>query len=265
MMDALSRLLSLHPVRAALDIRCLRAAMEPAACGLASGGGALSLHPRGSGAAATGGGRALLLEAGDLVVLTRGAAHDLFIAPASSVARLGVAAPVQLNVNDEEAGGAQPRCRISSVDNSISMPRIPTPWRRRCRKSCWCGAGCCRKGWPAHPGHLLRNECGGADGRGELRAGAQAVVAGLAAALFGLRAWLARGGPRRVAGAAGASRPASCHAGHAGCSAAGWTLPRLATLCHMSRATFVRRFQEVGGTTPGEPCSSCAWRALRSY
>jgi AraC family transcriptional activator of mtrCDE len=65
--------------------------MEPAACGLASGVAPYHFILEGRAQLQLPAGEALLLEAGDLVVLTRGAAHDLFIAPAShpGQARLG--------------------------------------------------------------------------------------------------------------------------------------------------------------------------------
>ncbi|MFS2117753.1 helix-turn-helix domain-containing protein, partial [Herbaspirillum frisingense] len=68
-----------------------------------------------------------------------------------------------------------------------------------------------------------------------------------------LRAWLARGGPQPGLLAL-LAHPVLQSAMQAMLESPqeDWPLPRLAGLCHMSRATFVRRFQEVGGTTPGE-------------
>lgn len=258
-MDALSRLLSLHPVRAALDIRC-RFGQPWNLPHVALPAGVAPYHfiLEGRAQLQLAEGEPLLLEAGDLVVLTRGAAHDLFIAPVGEAiaARPGVtAAPVQLNVNDEDAGGAQPlsdflcgQFHFDAPYSNALVQALPEVLLVRGQQL--------PQGDGLHTlATLLRNECGGADGRGELRAGAQAVVAGLAAALFGLalRAWLAQGGPQPGLLAL-LAHPGLQHAMQAMLDAPqqDWTLPRLAALCHMSRATFVRRFQEVGGTTPGE-------------
>lgn len=258
-MDALSRLLSLHPVRAALDIRCrfgqpwnLPHAALPAGVApyhfILEGRAQLQLAT----------GAALPLEAGDLVVLTRGAAHDLFIAPAAEAigARLDVtAAPVRLHVNDDVVGGAQAlsdflcgQFHFDAPHSNALVQALPEVLLVR-------GALLPEGDGLRTLATLLRSECGGADGRGELRAGAQAVVAGLAAALFGLalRAWLAQGGPQPGLLAL-LAHPGLQPAMQAMLEAPqqDWTLPRLAALCHLSRATFVRRFQAVGNTTPGE-------------
>jgi AraC family transcriptional activator of mtrCDE len=88
-----------------------------------------------------------------------------------------------------------------------------------------------------------------------MRAGAGAVVASLASALFALvmRAWLEQAAavpglfallaqPRLQPGLqAMLAQPAQP-----------WSLEQLARLCHMSRATFARLFREAAGATPGE-------------
>lgn len=258
-MDALSRLLSLHPVRAALDIRCRfgqpwnlpHDALPPGVAPyhfILEGRAQLQLRT----------GDILPLEAGDLVVLTRGSAHDLFVAPAGEAitARQDVtAAPVRLHVNDEEAGGAQPlsdflcgQFHFDAPHSNALVQALPEVLLVR-------GTLLPEGDGLRTLATLLRSECGGADGRGALRAGAQAVVAGLAAALFGLalRAWLAQGGPQPGLLAL-LAHPGLQYAMQAMLDAPqqDWTLPGLAALCHMSRATFVRRFQKVGGATPGE-------------
>ncbi|MBG7621822.1 cupin domain-containing protein, partial [Herbaspirillum sp. AP02] len=261
-MDALSRLLSLHPVRAGLDIRCRFGQPwnlpNPA---LPAGVAPYHFILEGQAQLQLPHGEPLTLQAGDLVILTRGAAHNLFIAPATpaaqaSAVRLGsTAAPVTLHVNDDQSGGSQPlsdflcgQFHFEAPQSNALMQALPELLLVRSAEL------------PEGDGlrtlaTLLRNECGGADGQGELRSGAQAVVAGLAAALFGLalRAWLARGGPQPGLLAL-LAHPVLQHAMQAMLASPqeDWPLPRLAGLCHMSRATFVRRFQEVGGATPGE-------------
>ncbi|ONN68304.1 AraC family transcriptional regulator [Herbaspirillum sp. VT-16-41] len=261
-MDALSRLLSLHPVRAGLDIRCRFGQPwdlpNPA---LPTGVAPYHFILEGQAQLQLPDSEALTLQAGDLVILTRGAAHHLSIAPATpatqaSPVRLGsTAAPVTLHVNDDQGGGSQPlsdflcgQFHFEAPHSNALMQALPELLLVRSAEL------------PEGDGlrtlaTLLRNECGGADGQGELRSGAQAVVAGLAAALFGLalRAWLARGGPQPGLLAL-LAHPVLQSAMQAMLESPqeDWPLPRLAGLCHMSRATFVRRFQEVGGTTPGE-------------
>ncbi|MCP1575545.1 AraC family transcriptional regulator [Herbaspirillum rubrisubalbicans] len=258
-MDALSRLLSLHPVRAGLDIRCRFGQPwhlpHPA---LPEGVAPYHFILEGRAQLQLAQGEPLALQAGDLVVLTRGAAHGIFTAPAAQAIapRQGVtAAPVRLHVNDDQGAGAQPlsdflcgQFHFEAPHSNALVQALPEVLLVR-------GAELPDGDGLRTLAALLRNECGGADGRGELRAGAQAVVAALAAALFGLaiRAWLAQGGPQPGLLAL-LAHPVLQEALQAMLEAPheDWSLPRLAALCHMSRATFVRRFQEVGGATPGE-------------
>ncbi len=258
-MDALSRLLSLHPVRAGLDIRCRFGQPwnlpHPA---LPEGVAPYHFILEGTAQLQLAQGEPMRLQAGDLVVLLRGAAHALFIAPAADAVevRLGVsAAPVRLHVNDDQAGGARPlsdflcgQFHFDAPHSGALMQALPEVLLVR-------GAALPDADGLRMLATLLRQECGGADGREAPRAGAQAVVSGLAAALFGLalRAWLAQGGPQPGLLAL-LAHPVLQGALQAMLEAlhADWSLPRLAALCHMSRATFVRRFQEVGGATPAE-------------
>lgn len=258
-MDALSRLLSLHPVRAALDIRCRFG--EP--WNLRHEALALGIAPyhfilEGRAWIAVAGQPPLELQAGDLVLFARGAAHGIYTAPpeaAVAVRIVDAAAPVRLHVNDAIVGGAQPvsdflcgQFHFTSPQSNALMQAMPEVVLVR--------------GAELPEGHglrtlamLLRDECGGADGGGALREGAQAVVAGLAAALFGLamRAWLGQGGPQpgllallahpRLQAAVQAMLDAPQDE---------WPLERLAEVCHLSRATFARQFRQVGGATPGD-------------
>jgi AraC family transcriptional activator of mtrCDE len=258
-MDALSRLLSLHPVRAALDIRCRFG--EP--WNLRNEALALGVAPyhfilEGRAWVEVAGQPPLALQAGDLVLFARGAAHGIYTAPperAAAVRVVDAAAPVQLHVNDVAAGGAQPvsdflcgQFHFESPHSNALMQAMPEVVLVR--------------GDELPEGHglrmlatLLRDECGGSDGSGALREGAQAVVAGLAAALFGLamRAWLGQGGPQPGLLAL-LAHPRLQRAVQAMLDAPQdeWPLERLAAACHLSRATFARQFREVGGATPGD-------------
>jgi AraC family transcriptional activator of mtrCDE len=262
--DALSRLLSLHPVHAALDIRC-RFGLPWSLPHDATVPGIAPYHLILEG-------RAVLelptlaplsLQAGDLVLLPRGAAHYLHAAAADdnvSPVRLAPAtasSPVTLRVNDPT--DAKPSATVVSDflcgqfrfdpgQSHALMQGLPEVMLVRSQ------------------GHadgerlrtlasLLRQECGGADGLAAVGEGAQAVVAGLASALFGLalRIWLRQDGltPGLLALLA---HPRLGRAVQAMLDdlQAEWTLESLAAVCHMSRASFARQFREQGATTPGE-------------
>lgn len=257
-MDALSRLLSLHPVRAALDIRCRfgepwRLPQASLPLGVAPYHFILAGRARLEAA----GQAPMALEAGDLVLFARGAAHCIYTAPPDEAVAVRVVdpqAPVRLHVNDGEGGGAQPlsdflcgQFHFEAPHSNALMQALPEVVLVR-------GAELPEGDGLRTLATLLRDECGGADGNGRLREGAQAVVAGLAAALFGLaiRAWLGQGGPQpgllallahpRLHGAVQSMLDAPQEE---------WPLERLAEACHMSRATFARQFRVTAGATPG--------------
>nr|WP_245200325.1 AraC family transcriptional regulator [Herbaspirillum sp. LeCh32-8] len=255
----MSRLLSLHPVRAALDIRCRFG--EP--WNLQHEARALGVAPyhfilEGQARLEVEGHPPMQLLPGDLVLFARGAAHCLHTASpeqASVVRVVDAASPVRLHVNGDAAGDGPAlsdflcgQFHFESPQSNALMQALPEVMLVR--------------GAELPDGHglrtlatLLRDECGGAHGDGGEREGAQAVVAGLAAALFGLaiRAWLGRGGPQPGLLAL-LAHPRLQHAVRAmlGASQEDWSLERLAEVSHLSRATFARQFREVGGATPGE-------------
>lgn len=258
-MDALSRLLSLHPVRAGLDMRCRFGQPwnlpHPA---LPERVAPYHFILEGTAQLQLGQGEPISLQAGDLVVLMRGAAHALFIAPAADAVQVRQAvsaAPVRLQVNDDQAGEARPLSDFLCGQFHFDAPHSATLMQALPEVLLVRGAALPEADGLRMLANLLRNECGGTDGRDASRAGAQAVVNGLAAALFGLvlRAWLAQGGPQPGLLALlahpvlQAALQAMLEALHED-----WSLQRLAALCHMSRATFLRRFQQVGGSTPAE-------------
>ncbi|MGO0791072.1 cupin domain-containing protein [Herbaspirillum seropedicae] len=260
-MDALSHLLFLHPVRAALDIRCrfgqpwhLQNAAQP------QGTAPYHFILEGQAQLQWGAGEPLALQAGDLVVLVRGAAHGLFTAPAAQAAAVRVAsttAPVALHVNGQSGEGGPALSDFLCGQFTFDAPHSHA-LMQALPDLLWI------RGAELPEGHglrtlatLLRDECGGSEGIDgiEARPGAQAVVASLAAALFGLavRAWLAQSGPTPGLLAL-LAHPLLHKAMQAMLEAPAedWSLPRLAALCHMSRATFIRRFAEVGASTPAQ-------------
>ncbi|NUU03739.1 cupin domain-containing protein [Herbaspirillum robiniae] len=258
-MDALSRLLSLHPVRAALDIRCRFG--EPWNLpheALAFGVAPYHFILEGRARLEVDGREPMQLQPGDLVLFTRGAAHVIYTAPPQDAVAVRVVDPgasLRLHINDEAGSGRRPvsdflcgQFHFESPQSNALMQALPEVVLVR--------------GAELPDGHglrvlatLLRDECGGADGSGQLREGAQAVVSGLAAALFGLaiRAWLGQGGPQPGLLAL-LAHPRLQRAVQAMLEAPQeeWPLERLAEACHMSRATFARQFREAGATTPGE-------------
>ncbi|WP_343586831.1 AraC family transcriptional regulator [Herbaspirillum sp.] len=258
-MDALSRLLSLHPVRAALDIRCRFG--EPWNLphqAQASGVGPYHFILEGRARLELEGRPPLGLQAGDLVLFAHGAAHAIYTAPpgaASAVRVVDPAAPVRLHVNGDAGGGGQPlsdflcgQFHFESPQSNALMQAMPEVVLVR-------GADLAEGHGLRMLATLLRDECGGIDGSGALREGAQAIVAGLASALFGLalRAWLEQGGPQPgLLALLGHPRLHKAVQAMLDAPQQEWSLERLAGVCHMSRATFARQFRAAGGATPGQ-------------
>lgn len=256
-MDALSRLLSLHPVHAALDIRCRfgepwHVAKDGAGAGIAP----YHFVLEGSAWLALAGQPPIALQAGDLVLLARGAAHSLYTAAPHAALPVQISsAPGAVSLHFNGAAQAPARtdflCGQFAFDaphSSILLQALPELVLVRAADS--------PESSSLHAlAALLRDECGGADGLGQVRDGAQAVVAGLASALFGLalRAWLRQEGPATGLLAL-LAHPRLHQAVQAMLAqpAQDWSLEGLAAVCHLSRASFARQFRQVAGVTPGE-------------
>lgn len=251
-MDALSRLLALHPVQTALDIRCHFGAPwvldHPAeAAGVApyhlivSGGGWLDMdgQPR------------VAVQAGDIVLFPHGAPHRL------------------------HTGGSQPLPPVQRAADGTDVVRVFENGGAGAVTDILCGrlefgaaghAGARNALLAALPELIHVRTAGRADFAGlqaliamlraeteTARPGAGAVVSQLASALFALllRAWLEQAAsmPGLFALLAEPRLQAALQAMLAE-PAKPWTLEELAGLCHMSRATFARVFQKAAGGTP---------------
>ncbi|KQW91546.1 AraC family transcriptional regulator [Massilia sp. Root418] len=251
-MDALSRLLSLHPVHTALDIRCHFGAPwmldHPAeAPGVApyhlivSGGGWLDMDGR----------QRIAVQAGDIVLFPHGAAHRLHTGAPQPLAPVQRAADAGGVVRVFENGG-------TGAVTDILCGRLEFGAAGQ--------AGAQHALLAALPDLIHVRTAGRADFAGlhaliamlraeteTVRPGAGAVVSQLASALFALlmRAWLEQAAampglfallaeprlqPALLAMLAEPDKP--------------WTLEQLAGRCHMSRATFARVFQKAAGGTP---------------
>ena len=230
-MDALSRLLSLHPIRTALDTRC-RAAAPWNVDHLAQSHGTAPYHLVVEGGAwlELAGQPPLRLRAGDMLVLPRGHAHTL-----------------RVGVDDGQADGALTdilcgQFHFGAAAANTLIGALPDVVLIR------------TDGGPEFAGlqalvPLLRDESSAT------RPGANAVVSHLASALFALilRAWLKQADavPGLFALLADARLAPALQAMLTTPEKA-WTMEQLAQLCHMSRSTFLRAFGKVAPATPGE-------------
>jgi len=248
-MDALSRLLSLHPVHTALDSRCRMTApwsiVHPSQAHAVA---PYHLIVEGTAWLAIEGQAPLELRAGDMLVLPRGHGHRL------SVGATTVANTVPPRVTPGE---------VARLTNTGEGPLTDI----LCGQFHFGGAAASLLGG-ALPDVLLIRTAGRAqfaglqalvtllrDEASEVRPGCDAVIAHLASALFSLilRAWLEQAdavpglfallSEQRLSQAFQAMLKEPEKA---------WSLEQLAQRSHMSRSTFVRVFRSVSGTTPGE-------------
>jgi len=227
-MDALSHLLSLYPVQTSLDTRC-RGTTPYSMDHVERGRGTAPYHLIVEGGAVlhVAGRSPLPLLAGDMLVLPHGPAHTLHI---GGNAADGASADVlcgQFHFGD--AAGTL----VSALPEVVLV--------RTAGKQEFLGLQALV--------NLLRDESVAA------RPGASAVVSHLASALLALilRAWLLQADtiPGLFALLAD-QRLAPVLQQMLTAPGKTWTLPQLAALCNMSRATFLRNFRKVSGGTPGE-------------
>lgn len=248
-MDALSRLLSLHPVQTALDTRC-RVAVPWSIDYLAQSYGVAPYHliVEGSAWLEVAGHEMVQLVAGDMLMLPRGHAHRLHTSTAGD-------APVMVSLASHG--------HVAQLGNTASGPLTDI----LCGQFNF-GAAAASSLIGALPDIVLIRTAGRPEFAGlqalvtllrdeasEFRPGAGAVVSHLASALFSLilRAWLEQAGavPGLFALLADTRLAQALHAILAE-PERNWSMEQLAHRCHMSRSTFVRAFRKVAGTTPGE-------------
>lgn len=247
-MDALSRLLSLYPVRSALDTQCrlgepwlLDRSEEP------SGVAPYHLIVEGRAWLEIDGQARVELRAGDMVMLPRGSAHRLGVAdeappdPLYALPQEGATRRLRNQGHGPQAEVLCGQFHFDAVGARTLIGALPDiVWVRTEDRQEFAGLHALV--------NLLRHEVGAS------RQGTDAVIAQLASALFALlmRGWLERAStaPGLFALLADARLSQALHA-MLEQPQNPWSLEQLASRCNMSRGTFVRDFRKKAGTTPG--------------
>jgi AraC family transcriptional activator of mtrCDE len=252
-MDWLSRLFEMMPVHGRLDLRCFYGAPWRIDQGPAEVG-AIPYHVMLAGAAVLddpAGGRPLRLEAGDILLLPGNPRHVLHDGGGAKPKRAHNRQSLNLMISENGGKGealdmlcghfviAPPHDRLMQ---SYLPPRLVVHTTGRETPS---GASTQLSGLIA----LMRGETE-AD-----HLGGRAMLNALSAAMFALVLRLAsetNGAPTGLLALAGHPRLAPALAALFNEPARAWSLPELARLCHMSRATLARQFQEKLGRSASE-------------
>jgi len=242
-MDWLSRFLYLVPVRGRLEFRCLFGAPWVVAYE-DSPPGEFPYHAilRGSAVLGTSGAAAHPLSAGDIMVMTRGAAHRLQDGGEEEPAPERRTRKLNLTLIENDGGGER-------LDMLCGRFMVAPPFDR----------------WMSlylppvlvvRAGEELTSLVGLM--RGETAAetlGGHAMLNALSTAMFALvlrRAAESGEAPQGLLALAGEPRLAPALAAMFSRPEHPWTLPELADLCGMSRATLIRRFQDALGRSAGD-------------
>ncbi|TPM26972.1 AraC family transcriptional regulator [Mesorhizobium sp. B2-3-5] len=255
-MDWLSRLLDMMPVTGRLDIRCFYAAPWRIAYDT-SQPGVLPYHVVLSGSAlleSSSGGPPKRLVAGDILVLATGGAHTLHdgsgIAPGPAAYRPGLNHTIS-----ENAGSGE---RLDLLCGHFTIPR---PHDRLMREylppELIVRSSLQNQGDGTSPvGTQLANLVALMRSESDIeRLGGTAMLNAFSAALFTLSLRLAsesKESPSGLLALAGHPRLTPALAAMFHNPAHAWTLPELADLCNMSRATFARHFQEKLGRSASD-------------
>ncbi|CAD6556347.1 RCS-specific HTH-type transcriptional activator RclR [Paraburkholderia hiiakae] len=249
-MDLLSRLLALMPVAGRLDVRCHFGAPwridEPGAKERE-----IRYHVLIAGRAIVedAHGAPVALHAGDIVLFPSGSAHVLHdgsgAAPAAVAKRMENGVAIETNAGDGATADVLcGRFLLPAVPQRLLRENLPA---RLVVHSTHDGA--------QPPERLVRLIALLRDEAYEAAPGSESLVNHLSGALFGLTLRYASAGDAPPRGLlALAQRPRLQPAIDAMFEAPGkpWTLPELAELCHMSRATFARHFDEAIGRSAAD-------------
>lgn len=269
--DWLSHLLDLVPVSGQIEHHCLfgapwRLDFETAALGeipyhIVLAGTALVDDPHG--------GPALRLSAGDILILPRGGAHRLHdgsnAAPSPMRQRAGSAVPIDENDGDgERLDMLCGRFLVSPMHERLLRLYFPERFVARSQAAAPQGGEGDTRAQLANLVGLMRVESS------DHALGGHAMLNSLSAALFTLTLRLASESAEVPAGLlalAGSPRLAPALSMLFRHPEREWTLPDLAALCGMSRATFVRHFQQRLGRSAADLLTdirmTVAARALR--
>lgn len=252
-LDWLSRLLEMTPVRGHLDLRCAygapwRIAQAPAAPG------EIPYHVVLSGSAVLDdpdGGPAKRLVAGDIVLFPRGEAHVLHDGGGAPPVPAHERRTLNLTVSENAGPGERldmlcGRFVLAAAHERLLRDHLP--------QQLVVSAGEDGEGSPTGAQlsglvSLLRMEST-AD-----RLGGHAMLGALSTAMFALALRLAseaKQAPRGLLALAGAPQLAPALAALFNEPGRAWSLPELARLSHMSRATLARRFQETLGRSASD-------------
>lgn len=253
-MDLLSRLLSLMPVSGRLDVRCHVGAPWEITHGVA-GVREIPYHVLVSGNAVLedGDGPPQPLIAGDIVVFPGGGAHRIHDGsgkpPVPMTEHEGSAFAVATNgAAGEGADILCGRFLVGAVPDRLLRDHLPR--RLVVRSAANGGSGATSATRPASGSRLARLVDLMREEAIDEGPGSASLVSHLSAALFALTLRFASEGSEPPQGLlALAARPRLQAALSAMFERPGeaWTLDQFAALCNMSRATFVRQFQETIG------------------
>ncbi|TFW22285.1 AraC family transcriptional regulator [Duganella callida] len=245
-MDTLSHLLSLYPVRTALDVRCrFGAPWVLDHDGTPTGVAPYHLIVRGEALADGPGVDQRLLKAGDIIVFPHGSKHRLHIGDPARVSQETAEPGLLRNVRNEGDG---PQTDILcgefrfDEDGSAGLLAALPPVVVVCTN------------WP--DARSLRQLIDMLQAEAEApRGGSEAIVRQLASALFALliRTWLEQA--LSIPGLFGVLAERRLQAALNSMLTAPekpWTLEELAELSHMSRATFARLFKQAADATPAD-------------
>jgi len=241
-MDWLSRFLDLVPVQGRLEVRCLYGAPWLVAYE-DSPRGEFPYHAILSGTAVLDvGGAPRRLEAGDILVMSHGGAHRLHDGGGETADEARQTPRFNLQISENDGGGE----RFDMLCGRFVVAPHFDRWMRLYLPSCLVvRAG----GELASLVGLMRGETASET------LGGLAMLNALSTAMFTLilrRAAESGGAPRGLLALAGNPRLAPALTALFARPDHPWTLPELADLCAMSRATMARHFQETLGRSASD-------------
>jgi len=255
-MDLLSRILSLIPVSGRLDVRC----HFGAPWAISQGNAAVREIPyhvllSGQAVLEHAGGAPEKLIAGDIIMFPAGGAHRIHDGCGDAASTPVERRNVSLTIAENEGPGARAdilcgRFLVGAVPDRLLRDHLPARLIVRSAPHDSAEAGAAMVGSRlSRLIELMREE---ATDEGP---GSETLVNHLSAALFALTLRFASGGPQPPHGLlalAGRPRLQAAVSAMFESPARPWTLDQFATLCNMSRATFVRQFQDAIGRSATE-------------